>query len=135
MNGATVALQLVPAETPEPAPAPSGETERAIGEATAFAVGVLSAGAVEHWEGKLTSKTKMLGGEAVARLFELQQAAPSGLDFAATVRAHGMRTLRAQHAAGQDRAVEFPEMLAAETIDGLLVIVGRVTAHMRAAAN
>jgi len=46
-----------------------------------------------------------------------------------------VRTLRAQHAAGPTPTKEFPESLAAETISGVLQIVAKVTAHMRAAAH
>jgi hypothetical protein len=127
MNGsaAAAALQLVPTETPERAL--PGELEYAIGTATAFAVGALSAGLVEYWEdGRLSPEGKSLGGEAVAQLYELQQAAPH-LDFASVARVQGMKILRAQYAAGQDHTREFPEMLVTETISELLAIVDRVS--------
>jgi len=76
------------------------------------------------------SVRKLLGGEAVARLFELQQAAPGGLDFASTVRIEGMKALRARHAASPDRAVDFPEVPANEIIDELLAIVDQVAVAM-----
>jgi hypothetical protein len=127
MNG-SAALQVF-AETSEPAPSEGIALE--IGAATVFAIGAMSRGLVEFWEaGRLSPEGKLLGGEAVARLFELQQAAPGGLDFASTVRIEGMKALRARHAASPDRAVDFPEVPANEIIDELLAIVDQVAVAM-----
>jgi len=129
MNGAAVALQLVP----ETAPAPQISIELEIGTATARAVGVIGRGVAEFLQaGKISLESKSLGGEIVARLYELQQAAPSGFDFAGTVRIEGMKTLRAWHAASSDHAMKFPETPVAEYIDELLEILSNVE---RAMAN
>ena len=131
-NGAS-ALRLV---EPAPAPqAPKEPIEHIIGEATAFAVAALGKGTVEFWQGgKLTEGTRSLGGTAIAKMYELQMSAPH-LDFAAVARVHGLKILRAQHAAGPTPTAKFPETLAVETIDGLLGILDKVVAHMRATAN
>jgi hypothetical protein len=125
MNGSAVALQLVP----ETAPAPQTSIEHRIGTATVLAIGVMSQGLLEYWDGGLTTTTRALGGEAVARLFELQQSAPD-LDFATMVRVQGLKALRARHAAGPDHAVAFPEAPANEIIDGVLEMLAGVTVAM-----
>jgi len=133
-NGAAV-LSFTEESACEPA-INADSIEHRIGAATAFAVGVLSQGLVEFWEGGgLTGATRMIGGEAVARLFELQQSAPGDLDFAATLRIEGMKALRARHVALHQPGAIFPEMLVDETIDELLAIVDRVAAHMRLMAH
>jgi hypothetical protein len=92
-------------------------------------VGLMGVGLVEYWSnGRLSLESKSMGGEVVARLFELRQSTPH-LDFAAVARVQGLKVLRARHAA-LDQPQEFPEVPAIEIIDELLAVVDRVTAAM-----
>ena len=133
MANDAAALQLV---QPVPAPAPASESiEHRVGAAVADAVGVIGAGLVEFWEGRLDDATRAMGGEVVARVFELKQAVPSELDFAAIAHEHGLKVLRARYIAFGYEHQTFPEIPTVKIIDGLLKIVDRVSAQMRAMAH
>jgi len=132
MANGTAALQLLPTE---PAPDPSASIEHRVGVVVADAVGVIGAGLIEAREGKLDDATRAMGGEAVARVFELKQAAPSELDFAAVAHEHGLKVLRARYIAFGYEHQDFPEVPTVKIIDGLLAIVDRVSAQMRAMAH
>jgi len=126
MNGAAVALRLV---HPEPAPAPSGELEQRLGVAVADATVAVSRGCLE-WMGNglITAKTKALGGDQIANLYWLFQEA-SGLDFFVIARSQGRRVLLER--LGADAHEPTIDVL----VDGVIEILTKVTAFMRATAH
>jgi hypothetical protein len=128
MNGAA-ALQLV-----EPAPAPSGEIEHAIGEAVVAAVCIVARGCFEFQDGGLALATKNAGADKIATLYRLQQAAPVGIDFTAVARREGKAILRAYLDADSDFCARHGPGAGESTIDlyldGVLEILSNVTEFM-----
>jgi len=138
MNGAAAAANLLPALELEPAPGEAPDLkamEVAIGAATAAAVEALAGAVVEWHETGRTAAARKVGGEQIAAVFELQQSAPAGFDFVAAVHNQGRAVLRERHAAAfRARGIDL-ESTADELIAGILMILGRVTAHLKAEAH
>jgi hypothetical protein len=141
VNGNHALLPLVEEPTPPSdklvkGPAQTG-IATAIGQATADAVDAFSTALLEHWGGKLSFKTKDIGGGMIARLYELQQAALGELDFDATARVFGRQALQARHAAAwrAQHGTDLPETVLDGLLDEVLAIVARVTNFERAMAN
>src|SRR6516165_4979118 len=94
-NGAAVALPLAldPPTIPAKAIGPT-EVEQRIGEAVADAAAAIGHGLADfEANGQLAPATKMLGGELLARVCELQLAHWGEFDFAIVARTEGKRTL------------------------------------------
>jgi hypothetical protein len=87
--------------------------------------------------GRLTPATRMLGGERIGLLCELQLAHLGEFDFATTVRREGKRVLHQRHGAAfrQHYGVDLPEAALDEIIGWLLAIVQKVVADERALAH
>jgi hypothetical protein len=126
-NGTAVALPLVP----EPLPAPTPHFDEQLGGIEGWIGAILVALADtstqaqrEIEDGGLTDKTRMQGGDLIARLYELQQQSHGKLDFAAAVRRQGQ--LQLCH-----RGAE----LSATAVDQILETVAKVAAAVRAEMN
>jgi hypothetical protein len=139
-NGTAVTLLSELDPIPAPAstlPGDQAKFEVSVGMATADAVTALSAALSEFQNGGLSAASRERGGERIARLYTILQAAPAGLDPAVVARVEGKRVLLARHGA-EFRAlhgVEFPERALDIFIDEALAVVGKVTAFERAMAH
>jgi len=87
------------APTPLPvAPAPpSALLLEQVGELTADAAATVARAWCESQNGGLTTKTKMHGGDQIAKLFELWQVCAGQVDFYAVARAGDIRLLRERY--------------------------------------
>jgi len=133
-NGTPVAL---PGEL-EPS-SPDASIEYRVGIATAEAV-IASAQALrDFWAcGAMTPAVRAANGEWIARLYELQQQAPPGFDFAATVIREGKRTIHARYGAmfrAHHNGAEIPEPMLDILLSDLLEILAKVTATERMLAH
>jgi hypothetical protein len=68
--------------------------ERCVGELVAAAAGAIAEGLRERARGKLTTPTKMAGGDLIAELFRLRQFMIADWDFDGMCRTHGAAVLR-----------------------------------------
>ena len=112
--------------------------EIAIGEATAAAILASFAAVTDYWtDGAMTPETREANGTHIARMYELQQQAPPGFDFAGTARQVGKQLIHARYgAAFRARfGVDVPEVWLDEHIDHLLGILSKVTAAERRPAQ
>jgi len=98
--------------TPLPvAPAlPSALLLEQVGELTADAATTVARAWCESQNGGLTTRTKMHGGDQIAKLFELWQVCAGQVDFYAVARTGGTRLLRER----------FSEEISARTIAALV---------------
>jgi hypothetical protein len=131
-NGAAVALPLVP----EPLPAPAPHFDEQLGGIEGWIGAILvaledtSAQALREIEnGGLTDKTRMQGGDLLARLYALQQQSRGKLDFAAAVRREGQLQLRRRH------GVDLSTAEVDQITSSILEVVAKVTAAVQAEMN
>ena len=113
------------AAAPALAPTVDPEIEAKIGEMTAAAACALAGALGEYWNGGLTLKSKLAGGDAVAELWKLRQSTLGELNFDATARALGTKILKERMNGGC-----YPADAATVLVDETLAILNRVTAAM-----
>ena len=139
-NGAAVALPLAldPPTIPAKAIGPT-EVEQRIGEAVADAAAAIGPGLADfEANGQLAPATKMLGGELLARVCELQLAHWGEFDFAIVARTEGKRTLHQRNDAtfrehyGASLDVAKVDKALDEILDWVIGIANKVTAMERA---
>ena len=88
-------MLTAPAPLPVASSLPSAlPLEQIIGEVAADAAVVLARALREFQTDGLSARTKMHGGDRIARLFELWQVCAGQVDFYAVARARGTRLLR-----------------------------------------
>jgi hypothetical protein len=115
----------------EPSP-PDTSIEYRVGIATAEAVVASCQALMDFWAGgAMTPATRAANGEWIAQLYELQQQAPSGFDFAGTVIREGKFVLRQRYGAwfrAHHNGANIPEPMLDILLSDLLEILARVTA-------
>jgi len=129
-----VAVTLPPTLKPLPAPTPHfdeqlGGIEGWVG-AILVALADTSAQALREIEdGGLTPKTKMQGGDLIARLYGLQKQSRGKLDFTAAVHRQGQLQLR------RHRGADLSAAAVDQITTSILATVDRVATAMRAEMN
>ena len=94
--------------------------ERCIGELVADACGAIAMALREYQDGGLRAKTKLHGGDLIARLYSLRQYMVGYWDFDAMARTYGKRVLRERYDdlsdAALDELVSWPLDLLAKVV-------------------
>ena len=113
--------------------------ELKIGEAAAEAVVASCYAVADFWAARaMTPATRKMNGTHIARLYELQQSVPDGIDFPAVTRREGKRAVHARYGAifrAAHGGADIPELMLDILIDDLLRILDRVTETERRLAH
>ena len=95
MHSPDAVTPLSPAPSSSSATAkPASWLERHVGEMVAGAAGTIALALSEFNDGALTPRTKMQGGDAIAKLYKLRQFMIGTWDFDRIAREHGRAVLR-----------------------------------------
>jgi hypothetical protein len=114
-------------------------TNTSIGEAVAQAIVASCCAVADFWAGgSMRPETRMANGTCIARLYELQQSAPDGIDFPAVVRREGKYAINARYSAifrAAHGGADIPEPMLDLLLDDLLAVLARVTEVERRLAH
>jgi hypothetical protein len=114
----------IPALAPSISPAEIPPSlESLIGEGIASAACAIAQGVTEYENGGLQPKTKLRGGECIARLYALRQASAGKLDFDRVSRLRGAAALRARWG---DEITELEQAMMDKMISEVLEILEKV---------